>query len=137
MYKKSKSGLTAPQNKIERNQKHMKKNNFIWNTNNILKPQNTSQKSFYKKATYDIVENDERKTYTLFSYNTFVLEIVIDKQNINNSYYEVTEYTGYSRTTLRHVKEFLLQFYPLDTFEKAPLTSSNIFKYAKNNQEVA
>lgn len=115
----------------------MKKDAYIWKTGNILKPQNIDQKSFYKKATYDIFETDEKIEYRLFSYHTFVLEIVIDKQNINNSYYEVTAYTGYSRTTLRHVKEFLLQFYPLDTFERAPLTKTNIFKYAKYTEKVA
>ena len=63
-----------------------------------LKPVYDSRKSFYNKA---IVEENE-KEIVLYSYNTKVA--VIDKAS-NNCKIAGT----YSNTTLRHIKEFLLQ----------------------------
>lgn len=63
-----------------------------------LKPVYDSRKSFYNKA---VVEENE-KEIVLYSYNTKVA--IIDK--ISNN----CKVTGtYSNTTLRHIKEFLLQ----------------------------
>lgn len=61
-----------------------------------LKPMYDRRKSFYSKATV-IEEND---TKTLLSYTTKVAEIQGEKAYV---------FDTYSQTTLRHVKEFLLQ----------------------------
>ena len=65
-----------------------------------------THKSFYKKAFYVVVGNN----ITLYSYNTKVCEI-----DTNAHTYEVWEGNCYfyflTNTTLRHVKEFLKQFY--------------------------
>lgn len=63
-----------------------------------LKPVYDSRKSFYNKA---VVEENE-KEIVLYSYKTKVA--VIDKTSNH------CKITGtYSNTTLRHIKEFLLQ----------------------------
>ena len=61
-----------------------------------LKPMYDRQKSFYSKAIV-IEEND---TKTLLSYTTKVAEIQGEKAYV---------FDTYSKTTLRHIKEFLLQ----------------------------
>lgn len=77
-----------------------------------LESKNSSQKSFYKKAFY-IKENGESKTFlNLYSYGTLVLKIVLDNNEIEKSFYITNYYTCYSNTTLKHVKEMLLQFLP-------------------------
>lgn len=63
-----------------------------------LMPRYDSRKSFYNKA---IVEENE-KEIVLYSYNTKVA--IIDK--ISNNCKVIGTY---SNTTLRHIKEFLLQ----------------------------
>lgn len=99
---------------------------------NELKCIYNNQKSFYKKAMYKKVENSKQIIYTLYSYKTTVLEIIIDKTNILNSYYIVNEYTNYSMTTVKHVKEMLKQFLPVEllktTFKNKPLTTKNIMQ---------
>lgn len=77
-----------------------------------LQPLNSGQKSFYKKAYYTKTETKSIINYRLYSYNTFVLEIFINKDDTSDSYYTTNEYTDYSNTTARHVKEMLLQFLP-------------------------
>ena len=61
-----------------------------------LTAQNDSTKSFYNKALVVISGNKKQ----LFSYNTLVAEIINNKPVV---------YNIYSATTLRHIKEFLLQ----------------------------
>ena len=61
-----------------------------------LKPMYDKRKSFYSKAIV-IEEND---TKTLLSYETMVAEIQGEKACV---------FDTYSTTTLRHIKEFLLQ----------------------------
>lgn len=61
-----------------------------------LKSMYDRQKSFYSKAIV-IEEND---TKTLLSYTTKVAEIQGEKAYV---------FDTYSKTTLRHIKEFLLQ----------------------------
>lgn len=61
-----------------------------------LKPVLDSRKSFYKKANV-ITEND---TITLISYSTKVAEIKDGKAKI---------FGTYSRTTVRHINDFLYQ----------------------------
>lgn len=65
-------------------------------TRKELHPVIDSRKSFYKKA-YTITEN---KTITLLSYDTKVAEIKDGKAKI---------FGTYSRTTVRHINDFLYQ----------------------------
>lgn len=81
-------------------------------TKEYLQPLNSSQKSFYKKAYYTKTETKAIINYRLYSYGTFVLEIFINKNDPLDSYYTTNEYTDYSNTTIKHVKEMLLQFLP-------------------------
>lgn len=77
-----------------------------------LESKNSSQKSFYKKAFY-IKETEGNKTIlSLYSYETLVLKIVLDNDEIEKSFYITNYYTDYSNTTLKHVKEMILQFLP-------------------------
>lgn len=77
-----------------------------------LESKNSSQKSFYKKAFY-IKETEGNKTIlSLYSYEILVLKIVLDNDEIEKSFYITNYYTDYSNTTLKHVKEMILQFLP-------------------------
>lgn len=70
-----------------------------------LKPQYDSAKSFYKNAN---VYGDDEGNIFLMSYKTIVAKIT-DKAvtDTNEDTYEV--YGWYSRTTARHINEFLQQ----------------------------
>ena len=81
-------------------------------TTEYLQPLNSTQKSFYKKAVYHKTETKSSINYRLYSYHTAVLDIVIPKNDTLDSYYIVNDDTAYSRTTMKHVKEMLLQFLP-------------------------
>ncbi len=63
-----------------------------------LKPIYDTRKSFYNKAVVEITNNE----IILFSYNTKIA-------TIKNNELTLTSYYDYSATTLRHLKEFLLQ----------------------------
>lgn len=85
----------------------------------ILQPKYDTRKSFYNKAYYTTEENSTKTIYKLYSYNTLVAIIEIDKtieQYYNNKvirlYLDYTKKDNknfYSITTLRHVKEFIKQ----------------------------
>lgn len=77
-----------------------------------LQPLNSSQKSFYKKAYYTKTETESSIHYRLYSYNTAVLDINVNKEDTLDSMYIINEYTDCSSTTIKHVKEMLLQFLP-------------------------
>ena len=68
----------------------------------ILKPIYDGDKSFYRKAEYFVAYDSSTHTITkeLFSYRTLVAKIENGKAYVKGSY---------SRTTTRHIKEFLLQ----------------------------
>ena len=71
-----------------------------------LEPKYDSRKSFYGKAV--VVEDLESNTISLYSYNTKVCEIVMTKPDD----FEVVIFNVprvFSKTTLRHIKEFLKQ----------------------------
>lgn len=63
-----------------------------------LKPRYDARQSFYNKATVDT--GDDGKQNKLYSYNTLVAEIKDGKPVV---------YGTYSQTTLRHIKDWLLQ----------------------------
>lgn len=69
-----------------------------------LLPIYDSKKSFYHKA---IIE-EENKAIKLYSYNTLVCILLHDNIILNNN---VDQSLLFSNTTLRHIKEFLKQFY--------------------------
>jgi hypothetical protein len=61
-----------------------------------LKPIYSGQKSFGHKANVEIIGSDS----VLYSYDTKVAEIKNNKANVHGTY---------SNTTLKHIKEYLLQ----------------------------
>lgn len=69
-----------------------------------LTPRFDARKSFYGKAH---VFKDQDGAKVLQSYNTNVAKIYTSKEHAGIMIAEV--YGGYSQTTLRHIKEFLLQ----------------------------
>lgn len=69
-----------------------------------LIPINSNQVSFYKKAHYTIVN----KEATLYSYTSSVCKVDLDR----GAYYlnwDIPENLLFSHTTLKHIKEFLVQ----------------------------
>lgn len=76
----------------------MKRNNYY------LKPQYDKSKSFYDKAKVIQYENVKY----LYSYDTLVCTLTNDKLELN---YNIEESLLLSRTTLRHIKEFLKQHF--------------------------
>ena len=68
-------------------------------------------KSYYKKAYIKKYYNkdDIIKKYELISYNTSILYIKDNKLYFN--YKNINNKKIYSQTTLRHIKEFLKQYY--------------------------
>lgn len=70
-------------------------------TTTLLKPRFDARKSFYNKA--EVNFDAETNTYTLQSYTTEVASICNGKVKINGEY---------SKTTMRHIREFLAQFAP-------------------------
>ena len=84
-----------------------------------LKPQYENVKSYYGKA---IIEKCDNVKYLLFSYGVEICEYYPKTQKVkflSDCYYH------YTRTTLRHIKEFLKQFANIDN-----LTKKDIFKMA-------
>lgn len=100
-------------------------------TEAYLQPLNSSQKSFYKKALYEIWDMESSISYYLYSYDTQVLWIHVDKCNPQNNYYVTNDYTAYSRTTIKHVKEMLIQFLPnyTEIFGRGHVSIHDILKH--------
>lgn len=63
-----------------------------------------SAKSFYNKAVVNIEQNKKE----LFSYNAPVCSIIDNKIILNDG---IDKKMLFSNTTLRHIKEFLKQYY--------------------------
>ena len=85
-----------------------------------LTPIYNNQKSFYKKAYVNMVDYMQYNSkglcdyittlkIQLYSYNTLVCEIYHDIEK-NKYFYALNEYSFYSNTTAKHVKEFLKQY---------------------------
>ena len=77
---------------------------------NYLNPEYDTRKSFYKKAKVKkyFGKNNLLEKIELYSYNTLVLTLENNKYNLN---YSIDSDLLFSNTTLRHIKEFLKQFY--------------------------
>lgn len=84
-------------------------------TTRELKAINCGQKSFYKKAYVTEYVNDKGITYLieLLSYNVSVCSIVIGN-------YKTTVYCDnmYSRTTKRHIRDFIIQMFSVDMWSR-------------------
>lgn len=80
------------------------------------------QVSFYGKAQVD--ESDGK--LSLYSYDTLVCTIEGDGYILN---YDVEDKYLFSKTTLKHIKEFLKQYYKYDVW-----TKKDIIKSAKNKR---
>lgn len=65
-----------------------------------------SRKSFYGKAKVETIETDSTKIMTLYSYDTKVACVVLDKETGSRTY---NLFGIYSQTTTRHQKEFFRQ----------------------------
>lgn len=70
-----------------------------------LEPIHDSRKSFYGKAEVVVDDlGDTVRSYDLYSYGTVVANITYDY-----AHKDVKVYDTHSATTLRHIKEFLIQ----------------------------
>lgn len=104
-----------------------------------LSPMHDSRKSFYGKA-------EVKKLYTmatdislLYSYNTLVCGIVYNNNNDKIKYIintDIQEKLLFSHTTLRHLKEFLIQ--NIDVLRLSHLIDGKITKadIIKNNNKI-
>ena len=68
-----------------------------------LKPQDTSNKSFYNKA-HVITYDDKPHVLYLKSYDTFVLSYDTTTHTLTKTW------NGYSRTTMKHIVDFVKQY---------------------------
>lgn len=68
-----------------------------------LKPQYTSNKSFYNKA-HVITYDDKPHMLYLKSYDTFVLSYDTTTHTLTKTW------NGYSQTTMKHINDFLMQY---------------------------
>lgn len=102
-------------------------------TKEFLCPENIKQKSFYNKA-YIITINNIK---LLYSYNTLVCAIYDNCKGIKYMLNEnIRKDLLFSNTTLRHIKEFVLQninIIKLSNIIDNPITKKDIIK--NNNKE--
>lgn len=97
----------------------------------FLKPIYTSQKDFYKKAEIKTLNNNIK---LLYSYNTLVCIIYDNKYILNDN---ISYNLLFSNTTLKHIKEFLLQninILRLSHFIDSKITKKDIIK--NNNKRL-
>lgn len=96
-----------------------------------LKPIYDTQKDYYKKAEVKTLNNNIR---LLYSYNTLVCIISNNKYILNDS---ISSDLLFSKTTLKHIKEFLLQninLLRLSHFIDSKITKKDIIK--NNNRKL-
>lgn len=110
-----------------------------------LYPMFENVKSYYKKAYIKIIsyykcDHAFIDSVILYSYNTEVLRIYINKEDHKKSYYILNNYFFYSNTTSRHIKETIKQWlYNTDIYkilEKNNFTKNDIIKYSGYNKEI-
>lgn len=80
-----------------------------------LKPIYDNRKSFYKKAYIEIISSWSEvhakiEKIKLYSYNLLVCEVNYYKDTTNR-FYTICNEEFISQTTLRHIKEFLMQWF--------------------------
>ena len=75
---------------------------------NELMVQCNSQKSYYGKAVVGCKYYEDYKQYTLYSYNTTVAHIRVFYDDRPKKLFILG---FYSATTLRHIKDFVYQYY--------------------------
>lgn len=78
-----------------------------------LKPIHTAQRSFYGKAIISELVHDDGITYstTLLSYNTVVCDIIAGET------LSVSIPNMYSKTTRRHIREFIIQSFDVRAWD--------------------
>jgi hypothetical protein len=100
-------------------------------TINELKPIYDSRQSFYKKAIVYTLKYNGSTTYILKSYDSVVSLITETADGVKFAYINnnISESLLYSNTTLRHIKEFLKQYYKNVDYTKADLKNYAITKF--------
>lgn len=95
----------------------------------LLETKYDTKKSFYGKAVVKEINNIK----LLYSYNTLVCAIYDNARCIKYFFnYDVSEKLLFSNTTLRHIKEFLLQninMLALSNMIDGKITKSDIIKH--------
>ena len=111
----------------------------------ILYPIYENVKSYYNKAYTKIISYCKYNhafidSIILYSYNTEILKIYINRENHKKSYYILNSYFFYSQTTSRHIKETIKQYlYNTDIYKilkKNNFTKNSIIKYSGYNKEI-
>ena len=96
-----------------------------------LKPKYTSNKSYYNKA--HIITSDNSPVIQLKSYNTIVLEYNTDTQQLTKLW------NGYSRTTQKHIIDFVRQYTTLNVtpnkkwWDSLPAPTTTKYKVVANH----
>ena len=105
-----------------------------------LEPQYDSRQSFYKKAHVIILSYKDSKVYLLKSYESLVA--IITENSDGTKWWYTNQYISIdlltSQTTLRHIKEFLKQFYKNKDYKKADIlknASYNTYIELLDNEE--
>lgn len=119
---------------------------FIMVYYDFLKPLYARQKSFYNKVYYSCLDNNDNKTYTLYSDNikggfNEVAKIVIDKKHQTKNRYYITNVNNFDKLTYKHICDFIFQFYQHKTTRKKLFTrnkfvKSKVFQYALPLEQV-
>lgn len=107
----------------------------------MLRPCYARQKDFYNKAKILVEDNKDTKTLTLFSDNlkdafVKVAKITIDKKHQSKNRYYITNNKNYlDALTLKHIYDFIFQYYVHKTtksklLRRGVFQKNNVFKYA-------
>lgn len=83
----------------------------------ILLPVYDSAKSFYNKAKIKTIEQDGQKIILLYSYNSIIASVSSPCKSVLLNKY-IIDKNLMTATTLRHLKEFLRQFYENKSYTK-------------------
>lgn len=102
-----------------------------------LKPIYDNRKSFYKKAYIEIISSWSEtrakvEKIKLYSYNLLVCEVNYH-EDTTNRVYTICNEEFISQTTLRHIKEFLLQWFYC---KGKTLTKKDVLENCKNTYNV-
>ncbi len=110
---------------------------------NELVPYYIKQKSYYNKAGVRCTIDNNLNTFQLFCDNlkigfVEVAKITIDKKHASkNRYYITTDKKLLDAVTLKHIYDFIFQYYEHKTtknklFTRNKLVKNKVFKYALN-----
>ena len=91
-----------------------------------LQPQFSGQKSFYGKANVETIIMDDVTMFKLYSYGTYLAFVAVPVGAPEKKFAYV--FDTHSNTTLKHIKEFLLQ-HGLEVKSKAQIMKDYHDKY--------